>query len=452
MDTEGTGIDGKGADGKEAGGIGAEGTGNGDATNAGSGNSGTGSGSGSGNNGSVNGNGSGSGNSGGRTGGAKGRRIEALGAIVDLINSTLDISVVLEMVMGHAMELMNAERGFIMLVDPLTYKLEFRVARNLDKKTLARPDLEISRTIVNQVFRTGCAMLTHNAVKDPRYENKPSVKAFGLRSVLCVPLIVKGKTVGAIYLDNRFKTGIFDDDDLEFMKVFSHDIALAMENARLEEEKKLIKDLFMHYVSPEVVEDILRRGPEFDLRGERREVTVFFLDIRGFTSLSEEKEPQELVPQLVDFRQEMVDVLFNYRGTLIKFLGDGTMGLFGAPLSYSDDPVRAVASGLEMLKESDRINELWEEEGRPALHIGIGMHCGPALVGNMGCYERREYDVIGDVPNTASRIESLNKEYGSSFLISGDLYEKVRHVYPCTFLGEVAIRGKKEPVPLYRVR
>jgi adenylate cyclase len=380
------------------------------------------------------------------------RRFETLSTIVSAINSTLNIEVVLQIIMDNAIELMGAERGFIMMIDPTTYRLEFRVARNIDRKSLKSEELEISRSIVRQVFEKKTAALTHNAGDDPRYKDKPSVRKFDLRSVIAVPLLVKGKCVGVIYLDNKYKLSIFNDDDLDFMKLFAHQVALAMENARLEEEKALIKKLFTNYVSPEVVEEILERGGEFDLRGEKRVVTTFFSDIRGFTTLTETLPPSDLILQLLDYRQEMVDILFNFRGTLIKLLGDGIMGVFGAPLGDADDAERAVKAGIEMVDMSDKLNGMWKEVGMPEFRIGIGMDTGEALVGVMGCHERREYDVLGDVVNTASRLESLNKEFGSAFLITEATYRCVKHFITCEDMGEVAIRGKSEKIRVYKVR
>jgi len=380
------------------------------------------------------------------------RRFETLSTIVNAINSTLNIEVVLQIIMDNAIELMGAERGFIMLIDPTTYRLEFRVARNIDRKSLKSEELEISRSIVKQVYKDKTAALTHNAGDDPRFKHNPSVRKFDLRSVISVPLLVKGNCRGVIYLDNKYKNGIFSDDDLDFMKLFAHQVAMAMENARLEEEKALIKKLFTNYVSPEVVEEILERGGEFDLRGEKRVVTTFFEDVRGFTTLAETLPPNDLILQLLDYRQEMVDILFNFRGTLNKFLGDGIMGVFGAPLGDADDAERAVKAGIEMVDMSDKLNGMWKEVGMPEFRIGIGMDTGEALVGVMGCHERREYDVLGDVANTASRLEALNKEFGSSFLITEATYRCVKHFITCEDMGEVAIRGKSEKIRVYKVR
>lgn len=378
-------------------------------------------------------------------------RFETLGSIVKVINSTLDFDQIIEIIMDNAMELMNAERGFIMLVDPCTYKLEFKIARNLDRKKLESEELEVSRTIVQQVFMTKRGSLTHNAAQDPRFMDNTSVRVFGLRSVICVPLIVKGECSGVIYLDNRFKLGVFNEIDLDFMKIFADEIALAMENSRLEQEKALIKELFKRYVSPEVAEEIIARGEEFDLRGEKRLVTIFFVDVRGFSALSEKIPPQELFSQLNEYDEEMVAVVFRNRGTLLKFLGDGIMVAFGAPLTEEDDARRAVKAGLEMLQQMDHLNDRWEKEGKPVLRIGIGMHTGEALVGTVGCYERREYSVIGDVPNTAARLEKLNKEYGCSFIMGESTYVQVKDFCSAESLGTVMLQGKNEPVSIYRV-
>ncbi|MDQ7822002.1 MAG: adenylate/guanylate cyclase domain-containing protein [Candidatus Eremiobacteraeota bacterium] len=378
-------------------------------------------------------------------------RFDTLGSIVNVINSTLDIRKILELIMDNALELMEAERGFIMMVDQQADILEFKIARNLDRKKLESDELAISRTIVKEVFSGQKAVLTHNAAKDPRYKNNPSVKAFGLRSVICVPLLVKGECLGVIYLDNRFKKGIFQEEDLDFMCIFAHEIALALENAKLEQEKAFIREVFTHYVSPEVAEEIIKRGSEYDLQGEKREVTVFFADIRGFSTISEAAAPHDLFSQLNEFFEEMIAITFRKQGTFLKFLGDGFMVAFGAPLSHSDDAIRAVQAAMEMRQHVELLNRKWEKEGRPPFLMGIGIHTGEAMVGNVGCRQRREYTVIGDVPNTASRLENMNKEFQSTIILSEATYRKVRDF--CTALprGPVTLRGKTEPVSIYVV-
>lgn len=378
-------------------------------------------------------------------------RLNSIEKITDVINSTLDIELILEMIMNTAMKLMGAERGFIMMLDPCLFKLEFRIARNIDRKKLESEELQISRTIVEQVFRSKNSILTHNAAQDPRYMDNPSVKAFGLRSVICVPLMIKGECQGVIYLDNRFKFGIFTENDLDFMKIFAHETAMAMENARLEEEKSLIKELFKSYVSPEIAEEIIQRGTEFDLRGEKRVVTIFFVDIRGFSSLSEIVPPHDLFQQLNNLFEEMARIIFIHNGTLLKFLGDGIMAAFGAPLSEKDDARRAVFACLEILEKLKYLNKTWAQTGLSELEIGIGMNTGEALVGNIGCNERREYSVIGDVANTAARLEKLNKEYNCKFIISEDTYKEVKDICNAEFLGNVSLRGKSKPVSIYKI-
>ena len=207
-----------------------------------------------------------------------------------------------------------------------------------------------------------------------------------------------------------------------------------------------ITNLFGQHVSPQVVERLLMEGAKAD--SEIRRVAVMFVDFRSFTAGARSRSPREVVDRLDGAFGVLVDILDRHGGVLNKFLGDGFLALFGAPLEAPDAAHRAVAAAREMLEANERVNS---ETSWP-LRIGIGVHFGEVVAGNIGSPRRKEYTVIGDTVNFAARLEALNKEFNSQFLISADVRDALgddgSDAVP---LGEVAIRGYDRPVAVWRL-
>jgi adenylate cyclase len=216
-------------------------------------------------------------------------------------------------------------------------------------------------------------------------------------------------------------------------------------------EKRRVKKLFGRYVSKDVFDQLMANPALAQLGGERREMTVLFSDIRGFTTASEKSTPEAVVAQLNEYFGAMVEVLFRHRGTLDKFVGDMVMGLFGAPVADPLHADHAVQAGLEMLAELDRLNARWATEGRPRLNIGIGISSGVMIAGNIGSSAIMSYTVIGDTVNLGSRLESLNKEYGTRMLISDATKARLTMPVKTRQIGEVTVKGKTEPVVVHEV-
>jgi len=216
--------------------------------------------------------------------------------------------------------------------------------------------------------------------------------------------------------------------------------------------KRQVKQLFGRYVSPAVIDQLMSNPALARLGGERRDMTVLFSDIRGFTSASERGTPEAIVAQLNEYFGVMVDVLFRHQGTLDKFVGDMVMGLFGAPLPDAQHADHAVAAALEMSVELDRLNAAWQAEGRPVLDIGIGINSGEMIAGNIGSSAIMSYTVIGDAVNLGSRLESLNKDYGTRLLISQATKDRLTRPVTTRLVGEVTVKGRKQPVVVYEVR
>lgn len=212
---------------------------------------------------------------------------------------------------------------------------------------------------------------------------------------------------------------------------------------------EFVKDTFGKYVTRQVMDEIL--GGNVALGGELRTVTVLFSDIRGFTALSEKLPPEDVVRFLNRYLDIMVDVVVEHGGTVDKFIGDAVMASFGVPLSQGDDAQRAVRAALSMLTRLDAWNQTRRAAGEEPIEIGIGLHTGVVVAGNIGSQKKMEYTVIGDTVNTSSRIEQLNKHLGTRLLVSEQTYAQVKHLVQGRALAPVDVKGKSLPLQVYEI-
>jgi adenylate cyclase len=219
--------------------------------------------------------------------------------------------------------------------------------------------------------------------------------------------------------------------------------------ARNLREKEMIKRAFARYVAREVVEELLKDPERLVLTGERRDVTVLFCDIRGFTPLSERLSPEEVVLLLNDFYDLMIDATFRQEGTLDKFLGDAVMAVFGAPIAHPDHPLRAIRTALAMREGVERLSKRRIRVGTDPMTVGIGVSTGEAVAGTVGTEERMEYTVVGDTVNLAARLEGAAKPM--QILMSGRTYREVKGFVEARPLGSLRVRGKEDEVEVYEV-
>jgi adenylate cyclase len=217
-------------------------------------------------------------------------------------------------------------------------------------------------------------------------------------------------------------------------------------------EKRYLKLAFQHYVPPAVVEGLVSGADRLRLGGEKRELTVLFSDIRGFTAMSEAMAPEDLVKLMNEYFTAMTDKVFEHKGSLDKYIGDAIMAVYGAPVAQAQHAALACRTALEMLAVLDELKARWKPLGLPAIDIGVGINTGPMIVGNMGSASRFNYTVVGDAVNLASRIESLNKTYGTNILVSEYTYEAVKDEFPWVReIDSVRVRGRTQPVRLYEL-
>jgi adenylate cyclase len=216
-------------------------------------------------------------------------------------------------------------------------------------------------------------------------------------------------------------------------------------------EKRKVRKLFSRYVSKDVYAELLAHPERAELGGVRREMSVLFSDIRGFTSVSEQGDAEAIVGQLNEYFATMVEVVFRHGGTVDKFVGDMVMALFGAPLDDVDHAEHAVETAVDMVQALGELNRRWAQEGRPQLDIGVGINSGDMIAGNIGSSSIMSYTVIGDNVNLGSRLESLNKEYRTRIIISDATRSSLKGDYLTRSLGDVIVKGKTRPVSIHEV-
>lgn len=218
-----------------------------------------------------------------------------------------------------------------------------------------------------------------------------------------------------------------------------------------QKERKFIEGAFGHYVNKDVVKQIEKDPNALKLGGDKRDLSILFSDIQGFTSISEKMQPEELVAFLNEYLGEMTDLILKNQGTLDKYEGDAVMCFWNAPIPLEDHALSACLTALEQQKRLVELRDAWGKKGLPEMQVRIGINTGEAVVGNMGSENRFNYTAMGDNVNLASRLESINKQYGTFLMISEYTYELVKDQLVCRELDQIRVKGKNEPVRVYEL-
>jgi adenylate cyclase len=225
----------------------------------------------------------------------------------------------------------------------------------------------------------------------------------------------------------------------------------ALQAVVAQHKEQKIRTMFQKYV-PKAVIDQFFASPEEMLKGEDRIVALLFSDIRGFTTISEQLRPDEVVDSLNAYFSLMVDIIMRHRGVVDKYMGDAIMAIYGAPERTRNEAVEAVNSAFDMIEELSDFNRLQSEKGRPKFRIGIGINYGVVTVGNIGSEKKMDYTVIGDMVNLGSRLEGLTKVYDQPLIISESVASKVKERFPCRLIDKVIVKGKTAGIGIYTVR
>ncbi len=384
------------------------------------------------------------------------RILKVLTKVAQVLIAVRPVEEVLQQVMDIVFDHVPADRGFLMLRDKSgSSELVPMVVKHRDPSGGGEDRITISKTIADTVMNERVAILTSDAMVDPRFGAGDSIRFHGIRSAMCAPLWNEDQVIGIVHVDSPMLTNCFTADDLDVLTALANYAAVAVERARLNqkivaEEKK--RERLGRFLSPQVTNRILEAS---DLEGsalgdpEVREVSVLFADISGFTRLSEKMSPSAVAVLLNGYLSRMTDVIFKYEGTLDKYMGDGIMAVFGAPLDMDDHAERSIRTALEMQEQLAEWNA--ERPEGPELRIRIGINSGKAVAGEIGSVNKMEYTVLGDTVNTASRLESAVAKPGS--VVVGKLTrEAVGDTFDCEELGSFSLKGKENKVEAFKVR
>jgi adenylate cyclase len=365
------------------------------------------------------------------------------------LSSSLELEVVLDKVMDRVITLMKASRGFIVLVDPVTGTIsEPTRGRGADPE---RTRLFVgSKTVIEQVVRTGQAVVSTDAKVDDRFKGQQSVILQNLRSIIAVPLVTKGKVIGAVYIDSPFHAAIFEEKDKDFLQAISDLAAIAIDNARQYERSELLRALFELHVNKQVTDYVLARSDRATpfLHGERREVTMLNSDIAGFSALSQRMEAEELVDFLNRYFERMIDVVLAHGGNIDKFQGDGMLVVFGAPNPMLDHAAQALKAARGMVDEIDRLNRELVDAGQPGISVGIGLDTGFVVAGHVGSERRLEFTLIGVPVNNSSY---LSKVRPARVLMSETTRDLLPPGFEVTDYEPMLLKGAIQPQAIYQL-
>lgn len=381
--------------------------------------------------------------------------LKVLTRVAETLVASRPVEEVLQQVMDIVFESIPAERGFLMLAgeekDAGTLTAKVTKYRH---KSNDRGKITISKTIAQRVLSDRVAILTSDALADARFNSGDSIRINQIRSAMVAPLWNREEVIGIIHLDTSALTHAFTENDLDLLSALANFAAVAIERSRLNEkiameEKK--RERLGRFLSPQVASRIIATNDSqgFELgEPEVREVSVLFADIVGFTSLSEKLTPSAIALILNDYLSRMTDAIFMYEGTLDKYIGDAIMAVFGAPLDMPDHAARAVKTAIEM---RDRLAEFnAERKTGPLLQIRIGINSGKAVAGEIGSVNKREYTVLGDTVNTASRLESSVAKPGL-IVIGPNTFAAVDGLFNLRPMGEFTLKGKENKVIVHEV-
>ncbi|HYC50209.1 MAG TPA: adenylate/guanylate cyclase domain-containing protein [Gemmatimonadaceae bacterium] len=376
------------------------------------------------------------------------QKLETLLNVATELGRAVDTDAILAKIVEQAYQILTVDRVAIQLMDDVG-QLVTKIARD---KRGAEQQRTVPQSIARAAIADKVAILSDNAGEDQRFGGQ-SILMQQVRSAICVPLMGKeDSTLGVLYVDNVSAAHRFTPDDLDYVVAFAGLAAASIENRlnieRLNRETAA-RSNFERYFTPQLAKRIASSEGATRLGGEKREVTVLFSDIRGFTALSETMPPNEMATLLTDYFTEMVECVFRNEGTLDKFIGDAVMAQWGAPIGSEGDPDKAMQAAIEMMRELAKLNAQWKQEGRPQLEIGIGLNHGDAFAGNIGSERRLEYTVIGDTVNTASRLCSAAGP--GEILISNEMKSVLSKKPKLKEMPPMELKNKSQPVKVYKV-
>jgi adenylate cyclase len=361
-----------------------------------------------------------------------------------------ELDVLLDKILLALFKFTKADRGVILLREK-DGTLHPRAARRRDGTTAA---IQVSSTILNHVITERMGVLTHDASMDFAASKGKSMILNRISSAMVVPLLheAEKEVLGVVWLDSE-SLAQFQPKDLELITSVAGQAAMFIENtilAQKVEQEIVLRDRFQRLVAPNVAEQMISGKLEVKKGGQLiQELTIFNSDIRGFTAMSEGTSAETLVEMLNEYFELMVETLFKYEGTLDKFMGDGIMAFWGAPLVHRDDAIRCVQCALDQMEVLGRFNRERIAAGKSALAVGLGIHTGPGVVGYVGSSKALSYTTIGDTANTSARL--CSSAASGQIVISEATLAKLGGRFEFEEIEPRSLKGKEKPMRRFNI-
>jgi adenylate cyclase len=360
------------------------------------------------------------------------KELETIYRIDHIRDQSPSFDEMLNAVLEEICKVIQAEMGFIMLYDRKGQRLEMRAATHHDLFRVS-PYYQTVDEVAHQSLDHG-KMICRNDLEN------------GLRSILCIPLILNEQIMGVLGVVNRYGPRGFSGDDRRLLSA----IGSQMDTAIFENiEKRQLREVLGRSVDPRIMARLLDNPDVEFLKGERSILTVLYSDLRGSTEFAERIEPEMLVGFMNHYLGQMTDIILAHEGTLDKFVGDEVMALFGAPFPQADHALRAVQVAVEMQKAHEMVREIWHDRGLITPPIGVGLATGELIVGEMGCPQRADYTVIGRAANLGARICKVAQP--GEVLISQATYDLVKDYVVVEARPGLQFKGVDRAVTIYRV-
>ncbi len=381
----------------------------------------------------------------------RGKIFEILVQVAKALIDAREVNEMLSKVMDLVFEFLAVDRAVVVLLDDSNRPVP-TMARQRGKDGVEVTEL-FSHTIVESVVRERVAVLTSDALTDDRFEAGQSIRIQQIRSAMCVPLWNRDRIIGAIHVDTPLRVGTFTADDLDLLTALGNFAAVAIDRARLQkriEREERIRERLSRYHSPGVVEEIVSDASATVDKVRTRQVSVFFADIVGFTTLAETMEPEALSRFLGTVFTFAADAIFAQGGTLDKFIGDAVMAFFGAPISQPDHARRAMAAAVQLVEHVKAWNVEREKRGEPPVSVRVGVNTGNAVVGDIGSDKRVDYTVLGNTVNIAARLEE-HVAGPNEVVVGGETARQAGAAFELEALGEVRLKGITKGLPAFRI-
>jgi adenylate cyclase len=360
-----------------------------------------------------------------------------------------DLPTLLNKILMTIFKFVRADRGVIFLMDS---NAELRPGASLRRDGTDAP-ISVSSTIMNHVIKERATVLTHDAAMDFAASKGKSMILNRISSAIVAPLLHNDEILGVLWLDSE-TLAQFQPKDMEIVTSIAAQAGMFIEINILGKkiEKEIInRERFSRLLSPNVAERVLSGELEVKKGGQLvEECTVFNSDIRGFTRMSEGARPEGIVEMLNEYFEQMVETLFKYEGTLDKFMGDGIMALWGAPVAHPDDALRCVSCAIEQMEALGKFNRKRMELNVPPLAVGIGVHTGPLVAGYIGSSKALSYTVIGDTANTSARLCGIAS--AGQILVSEGTLARLQNKFEYEELPPAQLKGKEKPFRVFNVK